>query len=159
MVRTDEAELHIRASPAEVFSALSTPDSVTRWLPPEGMTGRIDHWDLRTGGTYRLVLTYRDPSGAPGKSSPDEDVVEGRFVEVAPDARLVQEIEFESDDPRFAGVMRMTWAVTAGGDGSDVVFRAEEVPDGISAADHIEGLTSSLRNLAALLERPPGGDG
>lgn len=153
MGRTDEASLHIHAEPARVFAALSTAESVVRWLPPEGMTGRIERFDVRPGGTYRMVLEYRDAAGAPGKSSAGEDVVEGRFVEVVDGVRLVQEIEFESDDPRCAGVMLMTWEVSAGDDGSDVVFRAEDVPAGVSAEDHAEGLSSSLGNLAALLER------
>jgi len=153
MGRVDEATLHMAAAPSEVFVAMSTPDAIVRWLPPAGMTGRVEHFDARQGGAYRIVLTYRDATGAPGKSSADEDVVEGRFVEVVPNARVVQEVEFESDDPRFAGVMRMTWEVAASGRGSDVTFRAEDVPEGISSADHIEGLTSSLRNLADLVER------
>lgn len=153
MGRTDEVSLLIDASPARVFAALSTADSVAKWLPPTGMTARVEHFDARTDGTYRLVLTYQDAMGAPGKSSADEDVVEGRFIEVTPGVRLVQEVEFESDDPQYAGVMRMTWEVKANGAGSEVTFRAEDVPEGISAEDHIEGLTSSLRNLAALVEQ------
>lgn len=153
MVRTDEVARHINASPGRVFDALSSADAIVRWLPPEGMTGHVEHFDPRPGGRYRMVLTYRDATDGPGKSSADEDVVEGRFLEVVQGVRLVQEIEFESDDPRFAGVMRMTWEVAAAAVGSDVVFRAENVPEGISAEGHIEGLTSTLRNLAALVEQ------
>lgn len=152
MAHTDEAVRRINAAPQRVFHALSDADSIVRWLPPEGMSGRVEHFDVRPGGTYSIVLTYLDATGSPGKSSIDEDVVEGRFIEVVDGARLVQEIEFQSDDPQFAGVMRMTWAVSADGEGSDVVFRAEDVPDGISHEDHVQGLTSSLRNLAALVE-------
>lgn len=152
MGRTDEVTRLINASPARVFAALSTQESVVRWLPPEGTTARIDYFDARAGGGYRMVLTYLDAEGAPGKSSADEDVAEARFVEVTPGVRLVQEVEFASDDPQYAGVMRMTWEVRAHGAVSDVVFRAEDVPEGISAEDHQEGLTSSLTNLAALVE-------
>jgi len=152
MGRIDEANLLIDASPARVFTALSTAGSVAKWLPPTGMTARVEHFDARDGGAYRLVLTYQDAMGAPGKSSADEDVVEGRFIEVIPGVRLVQEVEFESDDPQYAGVMRMTWEVKERGEGSEVTFRAEDVPVGISAQDHIEGLTSSLQNLAAVVE-------
>lgn len=135
-----------------VYRAFADPDALTRWLPPGGMTGRIEHFDLRDGGTYRMVLAYDDPSGSPGKSSADEDVVEGTFVEVVPGVRVVQDVEFASDDPAYAGVMRMTWEVAARGASADVVFRAENVPSGISPDDHVEGLTSSLKNLAALVE-------
>lgn len=152
MGRTDEANLLIDASPARVFAALSTADSVAKWLPPTGMTARVEHFDARTGGAYRLVLTYQDATDAPGKSSANEDVVEGRFIEVTPGVRLVQEVEFESDDTQYAGVMRMTWEVKASGASSEITFRADDVPEGISAEDHIDGLASSLRNLAALVE-------
>ena len=153
MDRIDEATLLINASPTRVFSALSTADSVAKWLPPTGMTASVEHFDARTGRSYRLVFTYEDAAGAPGKSSANEDVVEGRFVEVVAGVRLVQEIEFESDDPQYAGTMRMTWEVRASGASSVVNFRAEDVPEGITADDHIAGLTSSLENLAALVER------
>ncbi len=153
MGRTDEVRRVIDAPPLRVFAALSTAGSVARWLPPAGMSARVDHFDARTRGTYRLILTYLDAAGAPGKSSADEDLVEGRFVEVVPGVRLIQEVEFESDDVRYAGVMRMTWEVEPRGAGAEVTFRAEDVPEGISAEDHIEGLTSSLENLAAFVER------
>ncbi|MGO2521396.1 MAG: SRPBCC domain-containing protein [Microbacterium sp.] len=153
MTRIDEVTLLINASPARVFSALSTGESVAKWLPPTGMTARVEHFDARTGGSYRMVLTYQDAADAPGKSSANEDVVEGRFVEVKPGASLVQEVEFESDDPQYAGIMRMIWEVRASGASSEVIFRAEDVPEGITASDHIAGLTSSLQNLAELVER------
>ena len=39
----------------------------------------------------------------------DSDVVEARFVSLEPGVSVVQEIDFESDDPAFAGTMTMTW--------------------------------------------------
>ncbi len=48
--------------------------------------------------------------------------------------------------------MTMTWEVTAVQGGTRVEFRAENVPAGISAADHAAGLESSLANLAEHLE-------
>lgn len=153
MSRTDEADLLVNASPVRVFRALTDPEALVEWLPPEGMTARFERFDARVGGDYRMVLTYSDATGSPGKSGADEDVVEGRFVELTPGVRVVQEVEFEAEDPSFAGVMRMTWEVIARGASAQVVFRAEDVPDGISSKDHIDGMTSSLRNLAALVER------
>jgi hypothetical protein len=47
----------------------------------------------------------------------------------------------------------MTWAVHAVEHGTHVEFAADNVPDGISAEDHAAGMTSSLENLANLLER------
>ncbi len=58
-----------------------------------------------------------------------------------------------SEDPAFHGTMTMTWEVTAVNAGSRVDIRAEDVPDGINAADHAAGLLSSLDNLAAYVQR------
>lgn len=140
----------IAAAPEHVHAALVDPDALLQWLPPNGMTGRFDRYDARPGGGYRLVLTH-DDAGAAGKSSADSDVVEARFVEIVPGVRLVQAVEFESDDPAFSGTMTMTWRLDPVESGTRVEVRAEDVPPGISAADHAAGLASSLRNLADYL--------
>ncbi len=80
-----------------------------------------------------------------------------RFLEVVPGVRVVQAVDFVSDDPAQAGTMTMTWAVSAEGAGTRVEIRADDVPAGISAQDHATGLSSSLANLARHLERRPRG--
>ncbi len=52
-----------------------------------------------------------------GKATADSDIVEARFVEIVPNVRVVQAVDFVSDDPAFAGTMTMTW--TVGGDRRD----------------------------------------
>jgi uncharacterized protein YndB with AHSA1/START domain len=153
MSRTDTGSRVIAAPTDRVYAAFVDPDALRAWLPPDGMTGRFDRFDARQGGSYRLILTYADTSGSPGKATPDSDVVEARFVDIVPGVRVVQAVEFVSDDPSYAGTMTMTWEVTAVDTGTRVEFRAEDVPDGISAKDHTAGLASSLANLAAYLER------
>lgn len=152
MPRTDTAWREIGASPASVFAALVDPVALAAWLPPAGMSGRFDHFDGRPGGSYRLVLRYDDPA-VTGKSGGGADVVEARFVAIEPGVRVVQAVDFVSDDPAFAGTMTMTWEVSAAPAGSRVAIRAEGVPDGISAEDHAQGMASSLANLAAHVER------
>ena len=123
------------------------------WLPPDGMSARFERFDARPGGSYRMVLTYADATAAPGKATADSDIVEARFVDIVPGARVVQAVDFVSDDPAYAGTMTMTWEVTAVDAGTRVDIRADDVPDGISAEDHAAGLASSLANLAAYLEQ------
>jgi len=153
MARTDTASRVIAAPPDRVYAALVDPDALTVWLPPEGMSGRFDRFDARPGGRYRMILTYADTSTASGKATADSDIVEARFVDVVPGVRLVQAIDFVSDDPAYAGTMTMTWEVTEVDTGTRVDIRATDVPVGISAEDHAAGLASSLANLASYLER------
>ena len=154
MPRTDRSSRLIEAPLERVYAALVDPSALLAWLPPDGMSGRFERFDARPGGSYRLVLTYDDPSNSPGKASADSDVVEARFVEILPNVRVVQAIDFVSDDPAYAGTMTMTWQVTSVEISTRVDITAEDVPDGISAEDHAAGLASSLANLAAYLETP-----
>lgn len=143
----------IAAPPERVYDALVDPEALTLWLPPEGMTGRFEHFDARPGGWYRLVLTYTDPAQPPGKTTADADVVEARFVDLVPGVRVVEAVDFVSDDPAYAGTMTMIWELIPEGAGTRAEIRADHVPEGISADDHAAGLASSLSNLASYLER------
>lgn len=135
------------AAPAVVFAALVDPAALVVWLPPDGMTGTLTDFVSGPGGRFRMVLTYRDTAAADPKSGPDADVVEVRVTEVVPDTRLVWQVDFDSDEPRFAGTMTMTWTTEVDGDGTRVTVTAADVPAGIDAADHQEGLRSSLKHL------------
>lgn len=112
------------------------------------MTATFERFDPRPGGSYRMILTYEDPIDEPGKSTADSDVVEARYIEIVPDVRVVQAMDFVSDDPAFAGTMTMTWDVRAEAGATVIEITADDVPDGISAEDHAAGLASSLENLA-----------
>jgi uncharacterized protein YndB with AHSA1/START domain len=153
MARTDKASRVIAAPPDRVYAALVDPEALRAWLPPEGMSGRFEHFEARPGGSYRLVLTYADASSARGKATADSDIVEARFVDLVPGVRVVQAVDFVSADPANSGTMTMVWQVTAVDAGTRVDIRADDVPAGISAEDHAVGLGSSLANLAAYLER------
>ena len=152
MPRTDTASRVIAAPSDRVYGALVDPEALTAWLPPDGMSGRFERFDARPGGSYRLVLTYSDAAASQGKASADSDIVEARFVEIVPGVRVVQEVDFVSDDPAFAGTMKMTWETTAVDGGTRVDITAADVPDAISKEDHAAGLASSLTKLAAYLE-------
>ena len=142
----------MNAEVRRVFEALLDPDQLQKWLPPQGMTGRFECFDPRPGGSYRLILTYDDPTSGGGKATADSDIVTARFLDIVPDTRVVQAVDFVSDDSAFEGTMTMTWEVAARHDGTEVTIRAESVPPGISPEDHAVGLASSLAQLAAHVE-------
>jgi uncharacterized protein YndB with AHSA1/START domain len=153
MPRTDSASRVIAAPPERVWAALVDPEALLAWMPPGGMTGRFERFDARPGGSYRMVLTYSDASGAPGKATADSDIVEARIVDIVPGERMVHAVDFVSDDPAYAGTMIMNWEISAVDAGTRVSIVAEDVPDGVSAEDHAAGLASSLVKLAAYLEQ------
>jgi uncharacterized protein YndB with AHSA1/START domain len=148
MTHTDSADTVIAAAPEAVFAALTDAGARTAWLPPTGMTGWFEWFDARTGGGYRMVLEYDDTS-VQGKSEQNRDVTEVRFAAVEPPRRIVEEVDFVSDDPLLAGTMTMTWSVEAMGTATRVTVTATDVPDGISSADHAAAFASTLANLDA----------
>jgi uncharacterized protein YndB with AHSA1/START domain len=150
--RQHSASRIIIATPRAVFRAFVDPEVVAKWRPPAGLTARIFDFDPRTGGGYRMAFVYDDAAGHPGKSTADSDVFRGRFVELVPDERIVEAVEFESADPAFSGTMTMTTTLSPVTGGTKVTFAATEVPAGISDADHKAGMESTLKNLANLLE-------
>ena len=150
--RMDTASRRIEASPQAVYRALLDPQALASWLPPRGMTGKILSFEPRVGGRYRMVLTYETSQhSVSGKTSEDTDIVQGLFLELLPDERIVQSVEFVSEDPSFAGTMTMTWSLAPVGGGTEVTIRCENVPVGIRQEDHAVGLRSTLANLAAFL--------
>jgi uncharacterized protein YndB with AHSA1/START domain len=121
-------------------------------MPPGGMTGTMLAFDFREGGSYRMRLTYKNASIAPGKTSDDSDEAEVRIDKLVLDRRIEQSVTFDSDDPKFSGLMRIIWMFTVVEDGTLVGVRCEDVPIGITVEDHEAGLNSTLNNLAAFAE-------
>lgn len=151
--RVDTASRTIAASADAIYGAFIDPDCQAQWLPPSGMTGRFDRFEPRPSGRYRMILTYQDGGrGHPGKSASDADIVEGQFVALERGRLIVQTADFVSDDPAFAGTMTMHWTLRTVAGGTEVTIAARHVPPGISVEDHVEGLTSTLANLAAFVE-------
>jgi uncharacterized protein YndB with AHSA1/START domain len=116
------------------------------------MTGNFERFDARPGGSYRLVLTYTDSSSSRGKATAGTDIVEARFIELVPGVRVVQAVDFVSDDPSYGGTMTIRWELTEVDGGTRVDITACNVPVGIAVAEHAAGLASSLENLANYLE-------
>ncbi len=153
-MRVDRATRHISADPARVFHAFTDPELFVTWIPPEGMRGDLEHFDAETG--YRMRLTYAHPPLTGGKTTHDSDVAEVRRIRVDPPREIVEEVDFDSDDPAFAGTMRMTWTFAAEPEGTLVTVAATDVPPGIDQDVHVGAFIASLGQLARCVERPGG---
>ncbi|MGY1821605.1 SRPBCC family protein [Geodermatophilus sp. SYSU D00079] len=73
------------APPSKVFRAHTDPDLPVQWLGPRGLEMSIDHYDCRTGGSYRYVH----------RQDGEEYGFHGCFHEVRPDELIVQTFTFE----------------------------------------------------------------
>jgi uncharacterized protein YndB with AHSA1/START domain len=143
----------IKAPRKAVYETFLDRDAVASWLPPETMTGQVHAFDPREGGKFGMSLTYQDPRHSPGgKTSEDTDTFQGRFVKLVPYEKIVWVVEFESQDPGFAGEMRITWSLADAANGTEVTVLCENILEGIRPEDNEMGSRSSLQTLAAFLE-------
>jgi uncharacterized protein YndB with AHSA1/START domain len=121
------------------------------------MKGQIHTFDPHEGGKFGMSLTYLDRLDSPvsprGKTTEDTDTFEGRFVELLPNEKIVWVVEFESDQPDFAGEMRISWNLVDADGGTEVTALCEDIPKGIRLEDNELGSRSSLRKLAVFIER------
>lgn len=75
------------------------------------MTGEIHEFDARVGGGYRMSLFYPpNERSFRGKTSDREDMVDVRFVELAPPRRIVEAVNFVTTDPALLGEMTIVVA-------------------------------------------------
>ena len=143
----------IMAPRQAVYQACLDPDAVAAWRAPAGMKGQMHVFDAREGGAYRMSLTYQKPELSPGgKTTADTDTFHGRFVQMIPCEKIVEAVQFESDDPRFSGEMTITTSFADTDEGTEITLLCENIPAGIRPEDNEMGSRSSLENLAVFLE-------
>ncbi|MFN8049965.1 MAG: SRPBCC family protein [Acidimicrobiales bacterium] len=73
------------ATPAQLFRAHTDPELVVQWLGPRRHEMIIDHYDCRTGGSYRYIHA----------SDGNEHAFHGSFHEVRPSELIVQTFCYE----------------------------------------------------------------
>ena len=151
MPSSTRVERFIAASPLAVYAAVIDPAAVQRWMVPDDMTSEVHHFDASVDGSFRISLTYDEPTDA-GKTDSQTDTFRGRFVELVPGERVVQVVEFETDDPTMQGESTITYELREVPGGTEVIGLHEDLPPGLSPADNETGWTMSLAKLAALVE-------
>lgn len=141
----------INAPRATVYRALVDARAVATWMVPAGMSSQVHTFESREGGKFRISLTYDEPTGT-GKTTEHTDTYHGEFVELVPDKKVVEVVEFETEDPGMRGEMTITITLADAAGGTEVVAVHDRLPPGLSAADNETGWRSSLGKLAELVE-------
>jgi len=92
------------APPEKVFRAHTDPELVVQWLGPRRHEMRIDHYDCRTGGSYRYLFA----------SDGNVFGFHGSFHEVRPSTLIVQTFTFEGE-PDGVALERLVFSDLGGG--------------------------------------------
>jgi uncharacterized protein YndB with AHSA1/START domain len=141
---TGTVRLHrvLKAPPERVYRAFVEPDALIRWIPPYGFVGRVERFDARVGGTFRMSFT----NFGTGKA----ESFGGTFLDLEPGRRIRHTDAF--DDPNLPGQMQTTVTLTAVACGTDLDIVQEGVPEVIPVEFCHLGWQESLDQLAKLVE-------
>ena len=132
----------LKAPPERVYKAFLDPDAMSKWLPPNGFTGKVHQMEARVGGSYRMSFT----NFSSGKSH----AFGGNYVELVPNERLRYTDKFE--DPNMPGEMQTTVTLKKVFCGTDVMILQEGVPEMIPPEACYLGWQESLTLLGKLVE-------
>jgi len=141
---TSTIRLHrvLRATPERVYRAFLDPDAMSKWLPPNGFTGKVHHMDAKIGGTLKMSFT----NFTTGKSHS----FGGEYLELVPHERIRYTDRF--DDPNLPGEMQITATFKKVSVGTELNIVQEGVPGVIPAEACYLGWQESLTLLAKLVE-------
>jgi uncharacterized protein YndB with AHSA1/START domain len=132
----------LTAKTERVYRAFLDADAMTKWLPPNGFTGKVHHIDAKVGGTYRMSFT----NFSTGKSH----FFGGEYLELVPQERIRYTDRF--DDPKMAGEIQTIVTLKKVSRGTELNIVQDGVPDIIPAEACYVGWQESVNLLAKLVE-------
>ncbi|GAB5604992.1 SRPBCC family protein [Sideroxyarcus sp. TK5] len=141
---TGTVRLHrvLRTKPERLYRAFLDADAIPKWLPPYGFTCKVEHMDVRVGGTFRM--SFSNFSTGKGES------FGGEYLELVPAQRIRYSDKF--DDPNLPGAMTTTVTLTPVSCGTEIAIVQEGIPDMIPLEMCYLGWQESLAQLANLVE-------
>jgi uncharacterized protein YndB with AHSA1/START domain len=132
----------LQAPPERVYRAFLDPDAKSKWLPPNGFTGKVHQSDVRVGGSYKMSFTNFTTGSSHSFG--------GQYTELTPHERIRYTDKF--DDPNLPGAMEVTVSLKKVSVGTEVNITQAGIPDAIPAEACYLGWQESLALLAKLVE-------
>ena len=141
---TSTVRLHrvILAPAQRVYSAFLDADAMSKWLPPDGFTGKVHQMDARVGGSWRMSFN--------NFTSGSSHSFGGTYLQLDPH----QTIRYTSvfDDPNLPGEMQTTVALRQTAFGTELNVTQEGIPAVIPVEACYLGWQQSLVLLGRLVE-------
>ncbi len=115
---------------------------MSKWLPPNGFTGKVRHMDAKVGGAFKMSFTNFTNGQSHGFG--------GEYLELVPHERLRYTDKF--DDPNLPGEIQATVTLKQVSWGTELNVVQEGLPDVIPPDMCYLGWQESLILLAQLVE-------
>jgi uncharacterized protein YndB with AHSA1/START domain len=132
----------LTTTPEKIYRAFLEADALAKWLPPNGFTCTVHHWEPKVGGgfhtSFRNFTTGQDHS------------FRGQYTELVPYERLRYTDRF--DDTNLPGDVMVTVVLKPVVVGTDLAITQEGLPDALPVEACYLGWQQSLDNLARLVE-------
>ncbi|WP_448042475.1 SRPBCC family protein [Bradyrhizobium liaoningense] len=132
----------LATKPEKVYRAFLEADAMAKWLPPNGFTCTVHHFEPKVGGTFKM--SFRNFTTGNGHS------FGGEYVELVPGERIRYTDKF--DDPNLPGLIEVTVILKKVSVGTEIDITQSGIPDVIPPEACYLGWQESLRNLAKLVE-------
>jgi len=129
-------------TPAKLYKAFTDADAKVKWLPPYGFTAKVQAYDLRVGGKYKMSFTNFGTGSSHSWG--------GEFLELVPGERVRYSDKF--DDPNLPGAMNVTVTLRKVAVGTELNITQEGIPDAIPVEACYLGWQESLEQLELLVE-------
>ncbi|MBB3967157.1 MULTISPECIES: SRPBCC family protein [Rhizobium] len=128
--------------PEKVYRAFVEADAMAKWLPPNGFTCSVHHFEPTVGGTFKM--SFRNFTTGNSHS------FGGEYLELVPGERVRYVDRF--DDPNLPGEMEVTVELKKVSVGTEINITQAGIPDLIPPEACYLGWQESLRNMARLIE-------
>ena len=132
----------LATKPEKVYRVFTEADAMAKWLPPNGFTCTVHHFEAKVGGTFKM--SFRNFTTGNSHS------FGGQYLELVPGTRVRYTDTF--DDPNLPGEMQVTVELKPVSVGTELNIVQDGIPDAIPAEACYLGWQESLRNLARLVE-------
>ncbi|RWM06003.1 SRPBCC family protein [Mesorhizobium sp.] len=132
----------LATKPEKVYRAFIEADALAKWLPPNGFTCTVHHFEAKVGGNFKM--SFRN------FTTGESHAFGGDYVELVP-GELVRYTD-KFDDPNLPGEMQVTVSLKKVSVGTEMEITQAGIPDAIPAEACYLGWQESLKNLARLVE-------